>query len=222
MWDVPTAKHSVGLAHDTPPNVEADAPAGFGLATTDQLVPSQRSTNVSVPFAPTATQLVALAHDTALNVPPTGPGVVTADQTVPSQRSTTTPNAGLYGTSRRIPTATQLVALAHDTPDNGLGDGQNGLGLGVTDQPTSPPDGPATNTTTPQTSATATAARTNTNRRLRRQLADCHVAPTLRRTHPPGPSDNGKHFPTAKQHKLSTDIINQRTTLTSLTGRVTR
>jgi hypothetical protein len=61
----PTAMQNVLLGHETP---ESAAP---GVATTDQLTPSQRSTNTfapalrSVVYSPTAIQLVLLAHETA-------------------------------------------------------------------------------------------------------------------------------------------------------------
>jgi len=48
----PTATQSVALTHDTlPKSLEL---LGFGLATIDQLVPSQRSTNVSEDLGPVA------------------------------------------------------------------------------------------------------------------------------------------------------------------------
>ncbi len=50
----PTAKQRVALAHDTPERSVESAWSGFGLATSDQLVPSQRSTNVPGSVEPTA------------------------------------------------------------------------------------------------------------------------------------------------------------------------
>ncbi len=72
------------------------APTGFGLGSTDQLVPFHRSTNVwvakpEVAHHPTAKQLVVLAHDTPVRLllpDPAGCGVVTSDQLVPFQCST--------------------------------------------------------------------------------------------------------------------------------------
>ena len=46
--ELPTAKQKVALAHDTPPSPFCVAPGAFGLATTDQLDTSGRSTNVTV------------------------------------------------------------------------------------------------------------------------------------------------------------------------------
>ena len=81
---------------------------------------------------PTATQLVALGHDTALSVAPVGFGLETTDQLAPSQRSIATPGYG-FPKDPRIPTAKQLVALEHDTPVHGVAEGTNGLALGVID-----------------------------------------------------------------------------------------
>ena len=68
---------------------------GFGLRTTAQVAPVQRSINVfgtdPVVTAPTAKQLVALAHATLDNVltpAPIGFGLDTTIHCVPFQRST--------------------------------------------------------------------------------------------------------------------------------------
>jgi hypothetical protein len=46
----PTAKQLVAVGHDTPFRLASVEPSvGFGLATIDQLVPSQPSTNVLLP-----------------------------------------------------------------------------------------------------------------------------------------------------------------------------
>ena len=63
----------VALVHETPESWLIVAPAGFGLVTTDQVVPSQRCTEVllrpgAVIVLPTAMQLVVLVHDTPSNV----------------------------------------------------------------------------------------------------------------------------------------------------------
>lgn len=95
--ELPTAKQSDSVQHETPSSVELIASLGFGLVTTDQLVPSQTSVSVPVstvaPTAPTATQLVALTHETACNVAAPGSvvptGLVPVVQVVPSQCSIT-------------------------------------------------------------------------------------------------------------------------------------
>jgi hypothetical protein len=103
---------------------KCEAPAGeLGLATTDQLVPFQRSTKVLSPFVlsvcvPTAKQLVVLRHFTAVrelsNPGNVGPGTV--DQLVPFQRSIRV----LREVATEYPTAKQLVVLAHARPPNVL------------------------------------------------------------------------------------------------------
>jgi hypothetical protein len=68
------------------------APAGFGLDATDHAVPFQVSTSVcrsESPVQPTATQLVALPHDTPFNeAPGLGLGVGVTDHVVPCRVST--------------------------------------------------------------------------------------------------------------------------------------
>jgi hypothetical protein len=102
--------------HDTPHKLGEDAPGGSGTESIDQRVPSQRSTNALVPleavWMPTATQLVALAHDTEERLlnKAASDGLWTIDQRVPSHRST-----NVFADD--VPTAKQLVALAHDTPE---------------------------------------------------------------------------------------------------------
>ena len=46
--ELPTAKQTVALTHDTPPSPLSVALAAFGLGTTDQPDGSGRSTNVAV------------------------------------------------------------------------------------------------------------------------------------------------------------------------------
>jgi len=62
----PTAMHIVEVGHDTPESTRALP--GFGLATTDQLEPFQRSIKVvtvePLRASPTAKQLSGLAHET--------------------------------------------------------------------------------------------------------------------------------------------------------------
>ena len=118
----PTATHVVALEQETPVSSEVCAPASFGLATTDQLVPFQASVNVLFSACdkdpPTAKQLVAAEHETAckpdaaVSVPF---GLVTIDQLVPFQLST---NVLLAELLPETPTATQLVAAEHDTPSS--------------------------------------------------------------------------------------------------------
>ena len=77
-----------------PASEDDDAPVGVGLAMIDQVLPFQCSisawsVNPVIEF-PTATQLVALAHDTpvsALHVAPAELGLATTDQLTPFQRS---------------------------------------------------------------------------------------------------------------------------------------
>jgi hypothetical protein len=47
----PTAKQSVGLAHDTPLSCAIEVASGFGLVTADQALPSQCSTHVTEPVS---------------------------------------------------------------------------------------------------------------------------------------------------------------------------
>jgi hypothetical protein len=130
----PTAKQLVALVHDTAVRSLDDAPDGFGLATTVQLVPFQRSTNVrpkpALKKRPTAKQFVVLVQDTAtswLSDAPAGFGLATSVQLVPFQRSTSVP-------SSELPTAKQFVVLVHDTPDSWLNDAPDGFGLATTVQ----------------------------------------------------------------------------------------
>jgi hypothetical protein len=92
----------------------------LGLVTIDHVDPSHSSTNVAVTEPvdelPTATQLVKLAHATprrTLEDTPVGLGLDTIDHIVPSHRST---NVAVTEPVDELPTATQLVALAHATP----------------------------------------------------------------------------------------------------------
>jgi hypothetical protein len=91
----PTASQFTALVHDTPVKMLKTALAGLGVARIDHVEPFQRSANVllelGVEYEPTAKQLVALEHDTALretSVAPIGVGVATIDHVDPFQRST--------------------------------------------------------------------------------------------------------------------------------------
>src|SRR3954447_16228911 len=117
---VPTAIHIVALAQETPFRIVEVAPTGFGLGTTDQLVPFQRSIKlfvvVLVEYEPTAKQLVVLAHDTPFRVATmlagSTAGAGMRDHAVPFQRS----RSGLVLVpSKESPTAKQLVVDGHDT-----------------------------------------------------------------------------------------------------------
>ena len=80
----------VGLAHETPYSwAKRSVPAGCGLGTTDQPVPSQRSIRTPIPpinaASPTAKQLVALRHEidtSSLNEPVAATGAI--DHVAPS------------------------------------------------------------------------------------------------------------------------------------------
>jgi hypothetical protein len=158
----PTAKQLDVLGHDTPSRAEPVAPPGFGLATIDQLVPSQRSTNVFWPgplAAPTAKQLVVLAHDTPFSsdsFSPVGFGLATTDQLVPFQWSTSV--------ARPPPTAKQLVVLGHDMlPKEPFG-GPNGFGLATTDHAGVALAGTAAAPIAPAARPTETTSRARTDR----------------------------------------------------------
>jgi hypothetical protein len=159
--EVPTAKQTFALGHDTPPSELVLAPVRFGLGSTAQPLPLHRSINVLWPEAPTATQSCEVRHVTAFRVParvvatidhfvpfhrstsvllpesPTakhifvvghatlfssfnapGPfGLATMDQLDPFQRSI---NVLVTDPLKKLPTAKQRVALAHDTCCNPL------------------------------------------------------------------------------------------------------
>src|SRR5258706_5102357 len=75
----PTAKQLVALGQETPLSSLISAPMGFGLVSTDQVVPFQRSTSVVWSVYPTAMQFVALKHDSPNRTPFGGPaGLVLA------------------------------------------------------------------------------------------------------------------------------------------------
>src|SRR5947207_151593 len=115
------------------------SPAGLGLGTTDQLLPSHCSTNVFVaePFSelPTATHIVVVGHFTSVRsllVAPAGSGLVTIDQLFPSHCST---NVWIAPLAAKSATAKQLVALRHQTALRAAEYGPSpGLGLAMIDQ----------------------------------------------------------------------------------------
>jgi hypothetical protein len=89
--------------HDTPDRLLLVAPAGIGTGWIDQLLPFQRSANVSVPALsendPTAVQALAAVQDTedrSLLVAPDGLGVGWMDQVVPFRRSANVTTVGLF------------------------------------------------------------------------------------------------------------------------------
>ena len=78
--DRPTAKHTVAVGHETPANDASVAPAGFGLATADQVAPFGRSTSVTTlpaafVYCPTPKHFVAVAHDTPASEATDGAGI---------------------------------------------------------------------------------------------------------------------------------------------------
>ena len=125
---VPTAAHVVLLTHDTADNVFNVW--GFGVATSDQAVPSQPSTTELVCDSPTAKQFVGPAHATPcrLNGPEIPRAALIRDQPVPSQcaKSAADSDATLVP-----PTAKQLVTAGHATPDSS--DTPGAVGLVTTD-----------------------------------------------------------------------------------------
>jgi hypothetical protein len=85
---IPTATHSVALAHDTE-NSMSRLVLALGLVTIDHALPSHTITNVSlaepVHVEPTATHSVALTHDTEYSESSLVPalGLVTIDHALP-------------------------------------------------------------------------------------------------------------------------------------------
>ncbi len=116
------------LVQETPVRSLCWAPAGMAAASTLQLCPSHRSARgwlSSWPAVrgcpPAATQLLAVAHDTAdrpaLPATPSD-GVASNCQLVPSHASASG-TVGLPGVVGRYdPTAMQLVAAVHETADS--------------------------------------------------------------------------------------------------------
>jgi hypothetical protein len=86
--------HAVVDAHDTRSSVVPRAPAGLGVDTTNQLVPSHASTGARSSLlpeeVPTAVQAVADAQETPLSTlsrAPCGVAIDWTDQRVPFQAS---------------------------------------------------------------------------------------------------------------------------------------
>lgn len=105
-----------GLVHDTALRVLDVEPGGSGLATTDQLEPSQCSIRVTLSDpAPTAVQSVAPVHEMADKAPLAVGSGATIDHVVPSHCSMSgnPPDPVLQ-------TAMQSVASKQDTPDREL------------------------------------------------------------------------------------------------------
>jgi hypothetical protein len=138
---MPTARQLVESEQETSCSSARMEPAGFGLATTDQLVPSQRSTKVRVlpeaalVCAPTAKQVAVVTHDTPLRwarSDPTGRGPAMIDQLVPFHRST---SASSDEPASYPPTAKQLLALAQEMLTRYGEVAPDGFGLVTIDHP---------------------------------------------------------------------------------------
>src|SRR5262245_16750989 len=91
----PAATQLVALGHETPSSSAPSPTSGFGLATTDSVVPFHRSTNVRggklAAFSPTAKQPSAARHATpksSAKVEPARTVLRTYDQLLPFHRST--------------------------------------------------------------------------------------------------------------------------------------
>lgn len=123
VWKLPTTVQFVALAQVIPTNRLAIAMLGGGAATTDQWVPFHCSSNSRVlekaVKLPTEKQFVALLHAmpaSRVSAVHAGIGIGTTDHEEPFQCSA---NPFLTGFVRlSVPTASQLVALAHATPVN--------------------------------------------------------------------------------------------------------
>src|SRR6266571_357080 len=117
FWDWPTAQMSVAETAATPNRGLARVPAGLGLGTTVQLVPSHCSISVPEPLSPTAhTSLLETAVTPRSPFCRPGPaGLVTMLQLVPSQCSVRVWNTPLA--LRKSPTAQASVAEMAATAD---------------------------------------------------------------------------------------------------------
>jgi len=131
----PTASQEPGKGQATLASALILTP-GLGLASTDQLCPLKPSTRVWVgnPWEddvelPTAVHEVVVRQDTPLSALPVVPGLGLAsiDQVWPSKAST---SVRVLELPLELPTATQKLTPAHETPERTLFD--PGLGLGVT------------------------------------------------------------------------------------------
>ena len=134
----PTAMQKTVLRHDTPVKVVLPEAARFGVVTTDQAVPFHCSTRgpttEETVWPPTATQNVALVHETPANDTPVDPAGMTAgttDQAVPFHCSKK--GSGADG-CRWSPAATQNEVLVHETALRLVSVEPAVLGLGATAQ----------------------------------------------------------------------------------------
>src|SRR5262249_12810425 len=95
-----TAMQSVALLQEAPSRLLSGAPAGTAAAWSVQLCPSHRSMRAvkSAPEAPTAMQLLALAHEIPVSksLKESGDGVASTRQLVPSHASASV-KSGLPG-----------------------------------------------------------------------------------------------------------------------------
>ena len=134
----------LALVHDTPLKYAFVDPDGAVVGTDLQLFPFQRTAIgllgvVTLDFRlPTAMQLVALAHDTALSTLDSalaGTGLVTIFHFLPAHRSMSARDLPFAET--KLPTATQLARLPwllHETPSRKLRLLPPGFAIATTDQ----------------------------------------------------------------------------------------
>ncbi len=113
----PTATQLVVLTHETPCRKPLTV-----VVSSDQVAPFHVS--MGSPFVPTAKHRVVLGHDTSLSAPSCW--LSTIDHDVPFHRS-------INEWNDPVPTAKQLVAPVHATPDNSLDCEDSGFGDGTTD-----------------------------------------------------------------------------------------
>lgn len=137
MLEVPTATQLVAAPHDMPPKLVVALPAGLGLATIVHPLPSHCSINVVVALAvrlydsPTAVQLVVATQVTALRVLKSALGMLglmTIFQAPPSHCSM---SDDLPLKTLRLPTAVQLDASVHHTPNSASSAPTSGLEVGT-------------------------------------------------------------------------------------------
>jgi hypothetical protein len=121
------------VRHDTETSELLVAPAGFGVLCMVQLVPFQLSASVrvtaAVEYSPTAVQALAVRHETPtsrLAVAPLGSLMLWTVQVEPLRPSASgcCPLASV-----KLPTATQMVALAQETPPRSASVVPEGLGV---------------------------------------------------------------------------------------------
>jgi hypothetical protein len=133
LMKLPTPKHEVADAQETPLMALTRAPGWFGVAWIAQLLAFERSASIDggtwrlEVAPPTAVQAVAAEHDTADSWAWLLPDGVAADwivQIVPFHCSASVPAPKPAGT----PTAVQSVAVGHETP---LSSELPAAGLGV-------------------------------------------------------------------------------------------